>query len=82
MEEALSRLERDRRQFCGITTSDFRFNAWLSRSEADVHMMISGNPEGAYPYGGVPWFNTVFGRDGILTAMECLWAAPWMPNAY
>jgi glycogen debranching enzyme len=76
MDKALSKLEQGRHQFCGITTSDFRFNAWLSRSQADVHMMISGNPEGAYPYAGVPWFNTVFGRDGILTAMECLWAAP------
>jgi glycogen debranching enzyme len=81
MDKALSSLEESRRQFCGITTSDFRFNAWLSRSEADVHMMISGNPEGAYPYAGVPWFNTVFGRDGILTAMECLWAAPWIARS-
>jgi glycogen debranching enzyme len=81
MDKALSSLEQSRRRFCGITTSDFRFNAWLSRSEADVHMMISGNPEGAYPYAGVPWFNTVFGRDGILTAMECLWAAPWIARS-
>jgi glycogen debranching enzyme len=81
MDKALSSLEQSRRRFCGITTSDFRLNAWLSRSEADVHMMISGNPEGAYPYAGVPWFNTVFGRDGILTAMECLWAAPWIARS-
>jgi glycogen debranching enzyme len=76
MTETLAALEVVRLQFCRITTSDARFNAWLSRSEADVMMMINGNPEGAYPYAGVPWFNTVFGRDGILTAMECLWAAP------
>jgi glycogen debranching enzyme len=76
MNETLAALEQVRLQFCRVTTSDARFNAWLSRSEADVMMMINGNPEGDYPYAGVPWFNTVFGRDGILTAMECLWAAP------
>ena len=81
MNETLSCLEQVRLQFCRITTSDSRFNAWLSRSEADVLMMINGNPEGAYPYAGVPWFNTIFGRDGILTAMECMWAAPWIAKA-
>jgi glycogen debranching enzyme len=81
MSEALRSSEEAKLQFCRITTSDNRFNSWLSRSEADIHMMINGNPEGAYPYAGVPWFNTVFGRDGILTAMECLWAAPWIARS-
>jgi glycogen debranching enzyme len=81
MSDALARAKEVRQQFCHLTTSDSRFNSWLSRSEADVHMLIAGNPEGAYPYAGVPWFNTVFGRDGILTAMECLWAAPWIARS-
>ncbi|MGC2446055.1 MAG: glycogen debranching N-terminal domain-containing protein [Candidatus Sulfotelmatobacter sp.] len=61
-----------------ISSSNDRFNRWAQRSIADVEMMILGNPETNYPYAGVPWFSTVFGRDGIITALEMLWIAPWI----
>ena len=59
-----------------LSSSNSRFNDWIRRSCADVQMMTIGNPETNYPYAGVPWFSTVFGRDGIITAMEMLWFEP------
>ncbi len=61
---------------CRISSSNDRFTRWVQRSAADVQMMMLGNPETDYPYAGVPWFSTVFGRDGIITALELLWIVP------
>jgi len=79
-EEALDQAERASRSAlaldCQISTSNEQFNHWLSRSLHDLHLMITETPEGPYPYAGVPWFSTPFGRDGIITAMEFLWVNP------
>lgn len=69
-------VRRARERFCTIHTSNEQFNDWLRRSIADLQMMTTATPYGPYPYAGVPWFSTVFGRDGILTALECLWVNP------
>src|SRR5213075_3415756 len=53
-----------------------RLSDWIEHSLADVQMMIMGNPEVNYPYAGIPWFSTVFGRDGIVTALQILWLDP------
>ncbi len=65
-----------RREPSKVHSSSDEFNRWVARSQSDVEMMIVGNPEPSYPYAGVPWFSTVFGRDGLITALQCLWLNP------
>lgn len=62
--------------FPDICTSNEYFNNWLNRSRADLLSLLTQTPYGNYPYAGVPWYNTAFGRDGIITAMEVLRCAP------
>lgn len=73
---AKAELARFRTGDCHVLTSNEQFNELLDRSAADLHMMVTQTALGPYPYAGVPWFNTAFGRDGLITGMETLWFNP------
>lgn len=59
-----------------IKTSNENFNTWLNRSRFDIVTMVTETKWGPFPYAGIPWFNAPFGRDAIITSMECLWIEP------
>jgi glycogen debranching enzyme len=80
LRRALRAIHRNRRaasyRVSTVECSNDLFNEVLCRSMSDLYMLISNTPQGPYPYAGIPWYSTTFGRDGLITAMQMLWLDP------
>ncbi len=49
---------------------------WLASSLSDLALLTTDMPLGPYPYAGIPWFSTPFGRDALVVALQTLWVCP------
>ncbi len=76
LREARRTLRGSTSRAASVETSNHVFNELLCRSMADLYMLITDTEQGPFPYAGIPWFNTAFGRDGIITAGQMLWIDP------
>ncbi|NGN43667.1 amylo-alpha-1,6-glucosidase [Mesorhizobium sp. CGMCC 1.15528] len=65
-----------RRHGATIHSSGRVFNDWVGRARADVALLTTELETGPYPYAGIPWFSTAFGRDGVISALQMLWLNP------
>jgi glycogen debranching enzyme len=63
-------------QGASISTSGRLFNQWIDKSRSDLALLTTTLETGAYPYAGIPWFATQFGRDAIITGLQTLWINP------
>ncbi|GBQ65825.1 amylo-alpha-1,6-glucosidase [Ameyamaea chiangmaiensis NBRC 103196] len=74
--EARRALRLSSSRAAAIATSNEIFNEAIRRCVCDIYMLLTDKPTGPYPYAGVPWFSTAFGRDALITAMQTLWLDP------
>jgi glycogen debranching enzyme len=76
MRAARHSLRQSSERAASIDSSNSVFNEIVRRSVSDLYMLVTDTPHGPYPYAGIPWFSTPFGRDGIITALMTLWLDP------
>lgn len=68
--------QRKSQGIANVASSNTIFNTLISRCTSDVYTLLARTPHGLYPHAGIPWYSTVFGRDGIITALFMLWVDP------
>lgn len=76
MRDARRALRRAAGRATAIETGNEIFNEAVRRSVSDLYMLMTDTELGAYPYAGIPWYSTAFGRDALITALMMLWIDP------
>ncbi len=66
------RLRASSERAATVSSDSEELDDMMRRSMNDLRMLITEKPSGPYPYAGIPWFSTAFGRDGLITALLML----------
>jgi glycogen debranching enzyme len=76
LQRSAANMQERLREGASISTSGRLFNQWIDRSRSDLALLTTPLLTGPYPYAGIPWFATQFGRDAIITSLQTLWINP------
>ncbi len=69
---AKRRLRASTARAAAVASPHEAFEQAMRRSASDLRMLTTDKPTGPYPYAGIPWFSTAFGRDALITALLTL----------
>ncbi len=69
---AKRRLRAAAARAAAVSSPNEAFEQAMRRSASDLRMLVTEKPTGPYPYAGIPWFSTAFGRDALITALLTL----------
>lgn len=71
-EKNLSHDEEQFKESTHFLSNNEDFNEMIQRSYKDINMLKTSTHYGEYIAAGIPWFTTIFGRDSLITALQCL----------
>jgi glycogen debranching enzyme len=77
-EAVLRRAEGVQANYAQFDSDHKALGDWLSASLSDLALLTTDMELGPYPYAGIPWFSTPFGRDALIVALQTLWVCPGM----
>ncbi|WP_017651867.1 amylo-alpha-1,6-glucosidase [Fortiea contorta] len=63
-------------QITRISSDKTIFNRVIERAEQDMYLLRQSFGKNQTVSAGVPWFSTLFGRDSLITASQCLMLNP------
>lgn len=79
-QQAQVRMREKLAQGAQISGAGRLVQSWLDKAKADLALLTTNLATGPYPYAGIPWFSTPFGRDAIITALQTLWLNPQLAH--